>query len=855
MLPDYYPYIRDTVTITENLNEFCTRPSIGPVFLIGRLVQHAPGCNLRVTRNRVIIVADVYDGTNGMIDASATDRGGPGGIVTVMCRRSINARASASGGGGTAGTAGTAGSPGTANYHSDGYYETITDPDGTTHDVWHDEVDIPGADPTNGTPGGPGGPGGNGGSITFTSIEDETPPDLSAPGGWGGPGGPGGPAAQGPYSEGSLEGDPGEYGPQGADGQVNITTLDESAYVAGLQPLLNSTGRVYTNYWAPYRIVTGEYYYHLYNPGVPNSVKYGALAAIEFQRALELQPNNPDAIRLHRQLVGYAPTPGAAWVGGGANALGLPPDMDVVPNFDKYIEAFTRFLTPVLDFLSLGVEKILLTKTIANLADIAGQLSQQAVAAREDADRTLGIAKTEQTQADSDVAYAQAQLDQATTAINRAIVEAQQHHDPPSISFGDVVATVAEVGGAVLGVAAAIPTGGASLVAMAPSLMTLADTVFDNAAPIAQALLRGEEADLAKIREVYNTVGQDASAAISSARTVVNFTTVAQRLAQATTTQNSPHVALIKRGTELTHELLLARNRAVLARQRVDAGTARLARAQTVAAQADALQQKQILDAEAIKQAGLLAVSTAQSKADALLSLAFRAKRSVEIYTLKNEDAHFPLDAGRLSPDIWTDYYEREIDEIKLATELTSSWGDILDLVEMQADYIEYFDKPLDQDWIRRSFKPSDPQVADLKSLHRFTFTIDPVADVPADRFDAKIKSIRLALIGATHPEGEISCQIRHDGKYQQRRADNSVTTQWLLPKISTRGAKTTPLLPDEGFGDDPPLDAPKSLAFWGRGVGGNWQVIIPQQQFDTGLNLSGLTQIQLWIGYQFLHN
>ncbi|WP_405407201.1 hypothetical protein [Streptomyces decoyicus] len=76
-----------------------------------------------------------------------------------------------------------------------------------------------------------------------------------------------------------------------------------------------------------------------------------------------------------------------------------------------------------------------------------------------------------------------------------------------------------------------------------------------------------------------------------------------------------------------------------------------------------------------------------------------------------------------------------------------------------------------------------------------------------------------------------------------------------MLPKVSTRDAKTTLLLlPDEAFGDEPALDAPKSLAFWGRGVGGSWQLNIPQQQFDTGLNLNGLTQIQVWIGYQFLH-
>ncbi|THA74397.1 hypothetical protein E6R60_19830 [Streptomyces sp. A0642] len=855
MLPHYYPYIRDTVTITEKLNAFCARPTSGPVFLIGRVVQHEPGCNLRVTANRVIIVADVYDGSNGVIDAGATSRGGPGGAVTVMCRRSVNARVYAPGGYGTAGAAGADGSPGTASYHSDGYWETVTDDVyGTTRDVWHESVDIPGADPTNGGMGGPGGPGGSGGSITFTSIEDETPPDLSAAGGAGGPGGPGGAAAQGPFSSGSVEGEPGADGPGGPDGRVDVTTLGEADYVAGLRPLLDSAGPVFANYWAPYRIAVGDYFYHLYNPGVPERAAYGALAATEFKRALELQPDNADAIRLQRQLAGFPPAPGAAWVGGGANALGLPPDLDVVPNFDAYIEAFTRFLGPVLQFLGIGVNEIIAHKTIGDLAEIAGQLSLQATAARDDADRTLGIARTEQAQADSDLAYAQTQVDQATAAIGAAIVEAQHQPDPPGISFGDVVATIAEVGGAVLSVVAAVPTAGASLVALAPNLMLLADTVFDSAAPIAQALLRGDDADLTEINAAYAAVDQDASTVIGSARTVVNFVTVAQRLAQVTTAQNAPHVALIRRGTELTHDLLLARNRAVLARQRVDAGTARLTGAQYVAAQADALQHKQVLDAEAVKQAGMLAVSTAQSKADALLGLAFRAKRSVEIYTLKDENPHFPLDAGRISPDLSTDYYEKEIDEVRLASELTSSWGRILTLVHMQTDYTEYFDGPLDQDWIRQSFKPSDPQVADLKSLHRFAFTVDPVAGVPADHFDAKIKSIRLALIGASHPEGEISCEVRHDGRYQQRRPDQSVTTQWLLPKVSTRTAKTTPLLADEGLGYDPPLDAPKSLAFWGRGVGGNWQVTVPQKQFDTGLDLDGLTQIQVWIGYQFLH-
>jgi hypothetical protein len=55
-------------------------------------------------------------------------------------------------------------------------------------------------------------------------------------------------------------------------------------------------------------------------------------------------------------------------------------------------------------------------------------------------------------------------------------------------------------------------------------------------------------------------------------------------------------------------------------------------------------------------------------------------------------------------------------------------------------------------------------------------------------------------------------------------------------------------------FGSDPPLTAPQSLAFWGRGVAGLWDVTIPQSEFDLAPpDLSGLSEIQVWTGYQFV--
>jgi hypothetical protein len=857
MLPDYYPYIRDTVTIDSQLQEFCQRPSIGPVFLIGRIVQHAARCNLRVTTNPVIIVADVYDGTNGAIDATGPGRGAPGGTVTVMCRQSINAQINASGGWGTGGAPGTDGTPGTPDYHSDGYWETVTDPQtGETTQVWHDGEDIPGTLPTNGTKGGAGGPGGPGGTITFTSIEDQSTPWLSAAGGAGGPGGPGGAAAQGPYSEGSVDGDPGDDGQPGADGQVNFTNLDEEDYVAGLRPLLDSTGSPFANYWAPFRIVTGEYFYHRYNPGVPDRADYARLAGIEFERALELQPDNGDAIRLQRQLAGFPPSAGAAWVGGGSNALGFARDFDLLPDFDSYITAFNSFGALVLDFLLLGIPTILQGHLLGRLTEFVTLQAQQAAAARDNSRDDLAIAKTEQQQAGDDVHYAQQQLDQATSQVQQALTEMQQQAQSPSADIGGFLTTVAEVAGAVLSVVAAIPSGGVSLVALAPDLAALADSVTAAAPQVAQELITKWAADPQAAADAYKAVSADPAAAIPGGSSIINFVTMAQQLAQAGTPANSKYITVVQHGTELAHQLLIARNRAVLAGQRVDAGQARVTRAEAVVAQATALQSQLSLDAATIKQAGLLAIATAQSKAEALLGLAFRAQRSVEIYTLKNEQQHLFLDAGLISPDVARAYYEQDIDEGELANQLIASWANILAPLGLQTDYTSYFDQPHDQDWLRLSFTATDPQLNNLQTRHQFTFWLDP-SDVPAGRFDAKIKSLRLALVGAVHPAGEISCEVSHSGLYLQRTRDDKgnavIATQLLQPRVSTRPAKTTPLLPDEGLGDDPPLSAPQSLAYWGRGIGGDWQLTIPQDQFDSGLNLSGLTQVQVWIGYQFI--
>jgi hypothetical protein len=72
------------LTIDESVRTYYdSRPGGGPVLLLGRVVEHAT--TLRVHSEPLIIVADLYDGTNGSIDARGVNSGavGPPGLPVV----------------------------------------------------------------------------------------------------------------------------------------------------------------------------------------------------------------------------------------------------------------------------------------------------------------------------------------------------------------------------------------------------------------------------------------------------------------------------------------------------------------------------------------------------------------------------------------------------------------------------------------------------------------------------------------------------------------------------------------------------------------------------------------------------
>src|SRR5262249_32280444 len=109
--------------------------------------------------------------------------------------------------------------------------------------------------------------------------------------------------------------------------------------------------------WAEHRARVGEDFFRKYNSALPARRHFATLAADEFRAAILLQPGNARALELQSLLAGFpAALPGLAreiLIGGNANPLGLARDLDLIPRFEAYVDAFARFGALTLDFLGL----------------------------------------------------------------------------------------------------------------------------------------------------------------------------------------------------------------------------------------------------------------------------------------------------------------------------------------------------------------------------------------------------------------------------------------------------------------------------------------------------------------------
>jgi hypothetical protein len=861
--------IRDTLVIDEAVQRFYDAfAGEEPVVFLGRNVLHAPGKVLRLSGTPLLVIADRYDSGDGMIDGRGVDspatgavgasgrngqlvnerpdgpggdggrgrRGGDGGFgtsISLLCRTAGAVHVRTTGGRGAAGGTGGSGGRGV-----DGFFVFSGDPENPGDEI------VPGTRGGFGGPGGRGGDGGVGGDLVFICVDAPVDPVLVAGGGFGGPGGFGGTAGEDgartnefacPPDEG-----PGCRGPSGESGDFTdsppaslsvVSAIDfDGIMLATLGPLRDE--------WAEHRARVGEYFFRQYNAAIPNRRPLGRMAAHEFRETLVLQSGNAKALALQ------------ALLGGNGTPLGLARDLDLIPRFEAYIDAFARFGALTLDVLTLGTTALLSDVELTVLRSFAGLRVAEAEAMVAEAHEEEAIAKQAHQFALDEIAAVQRRLDGVRREIEAAIPRMRGHE----FGIGDIVGPLAAVAVAVVGVIGAVFTAGASLAAVVPALVALTSTLIDQGEPVVKAVFEGDDDERKEATKKYEEVGKDFTQVAESTQTVVNFVKLVERLGAGSQPQTAPQVALIKQGAELAHELLLAQHRVMLADSRNDAAQARQTRAAAFAALAARVASEIDAQAASVRAAGLLAIEAARSKVDLLLSLAFQAQRSLEIYTLEDHEADVLYDAGSIHPDIERGYAEGFVSNADLLIALNASWARLLEPANMQQDFLAFFSNPdLDSDVLRLPLR-------DRAFLHArrttgaATFRLEP-GKLPSGRFDTKVVGVAVALVGAISPDGVVSTEIEHLGRYEQRRRDGSIDTQILRPRRSTRLAPTRALeLPGVDFSTDPPLTAPQQLAFWGRGVAGEWTIrITPDQSGADEQDFGGLTEVQLWIKYQFL--
>ena len=843
-----WKYFRDEIIVNNDFNDFINASisglSQGSTLLIAaRSCQHEAGFAFKLPAGyNLTLVADTYDSAGGSIDVSGSsasgagtkgapgvtqstddigktgDTGGPGpagssgGTLKLFAKQLVKATLVSNGGtGGPGGPGGLGGVP--ARYvdkeQKGGFGFTG-----------------PGA----GGDGGTGGAGGNGGAVVVVSVGNSTSPapvQITSSGGLGGAGGIGGVGAIG--NQGKTRGKTGASGARGAvgqPGQTSVTQVLEAQYVAGV---LATLGTDATD-WAQYRLLVGEYFFRGYHAVTPCDTWRGT-ALGELTAALELNPGLTQAQTDMNHLL-Y-----------NRNLLGIARDVDVFPDFDRYesfVSAGALLMTSLGAFISNDL-------TAGVLSAEAGTTLQAQI---ETMQSSIGILQQEEQAAALDNQIAgqeKTDADKAVDDLNQQVIAAKEALDNASISFSDVVGVI----GTVVKVVMAIPTGGASLLSFAPDIAALSNALSGDsdaaAAASTTAVKTNDTSPLVKAAgNLKNLITQN----FAEVNNLINLTETIVNIGQATSAQEAAYKQLLAKSVAAVHTQLLAGLRSSqtgilqqVAVEKITQQTTDLQTAQSVLANITA-------NTETFDAAAQAIITTSRSYFETVARFAFYAARALEIYCLADLSAKIRFDYGYVHPDVDQDFAYKRLTGAQYAAAYQAAWSNLPTVMDYRQQYLDYFaNTPAD---FTRDIYQS--QVTDAVTLAAFIqqrtleFDIDLTDPALTGRAEAKAETVAVALIGPHGSTTFVDCLVEHSGVSTQRKVDGTLVTQYLRPHSTVVQIKFQALTPAD-LNANPtadPLTAPRSIAFWGRGVATRWRITIS----DANVDLSGLTEIQVGIGY-----
>jgi hypothetical protein len=626
----------------------------------------------------------------------------------------------------------------------------------------------------------------------------------------------------------------GNPGAAGASGTIDLQNLTFDAFwtMVAAEPFAKE--------WAKYRHSVGEYFFRCYIPGSSERDGYVGMAVDEFNAALRLDPTLSESI-LRRQQI---------W--NNMNPLGLPRDMDVIANFKEYISNLTNLTNLHVTFASIGSVFLLKSTELATFQDVFRSQRMQSQIRIESTMSEIEISVHEEKNLDTALKSVQTMMDTIAAQIEKAKEEMKRK----PVSFMDKLKDVAELAAVVASVVAAVPTGGASLLAMAPHVITFTKTAFDNFDPLLKAVIDGEDTEtLKKAKGQLEKVKDDRDKIQEASGKITDMVNFIDKIKAAKTPDNSKLVGLLQKAAELAYEYMLKQQDLQIAQMRTAGLKQRLASENELRAFHDQAIARTSIDENITREAGLKIIQSAFAQTDILLKFAFYAQRSIEIYLLVDQTQYVYYDAGRVHPDVEADCLPDPGSINALNTAYMESAKRLLDPTGMWKTWQDYFGQPLKDD-IRRLPVFNDPaDLAEFRTTYRLAFSFDVETELPSQRFFTKIQTIGIALVGAKGDGRMISCEIEHGGLYSQRKRDGQIVQVVQKARDDIVQAPVT-YLTDSGFqlAASPPLENTGSSPLWGMGLGGLYTITISTDEVaEHHVQLEGLQEIEVWIGYQFM--
>lgn len=859
--------IRDKIVVNADLKKeieaeisfrnLAKGTSIG---FIAREIVHDKSFDLKLEGFPLYVIADVYDGKGRAIDTSGSagaagaaggmglpgtasqnsgKDGGPGGSgkngmpgapaspITLIAVTVRQAKLIAQGGpGGAGGGGGTGGAGAKGKTSSSGKFDPI--------------------DPTNGGPGGNGGNGGSGGpgaqiTVHYAALEGALVMD-----GAGGVGGLKGAAGAG--GNGAAKGAAGKPGAAGAAGK-SVAGVKTQHAGAGLKSWDEQARGILGNTvekWADYRTRVGEYAFRRLS-GSQSGAQLRAFARDELLAATRLWSDTARAVQF------------LSYLDSNLTPVGVPYDHDVMPDFERFEKVLTDYGPMVQSLFSdalLLLQNAMISQInnaqlgidLGHIDGIRGALSLELLAKGQEEAIVAG-----------EIGHAQGRLDANEVALNQN--RAQQAKEKMEAANGDFLGTVLEVVGAVVAVAAAIYTGGATLGALsavlsAGGLLANADQALGWTYDKAKGTyVKGEQSlvnlfdwsgDKPKLKDEFKDLAGGIQDLVNKTK---DFIDKAEAVRSLLTAKVDGKLENAEKELLVQHiDLMFEVNTLGLKQEQIRLERAAIEQERSTA-EAD-YQAVEKLEGQVqgnIKSLGGIAqalIRQAQSYADLILKHIFYATRAYDLWTLSNATSSFTFDYGYLSPDEVEHAFQAAARGdgsriLGLTGKYLPSWNKLPDLIKLRDKHEKYSTDLQTDVWY---FNFTDPGVlASLKTHGSATFR----TEMPAGRFEAKVLNVGVALVGATAEDPSVTVIVEHTGDATVTRRDGKTVT-------IRQGIRREPVSASFDADDPGDLDEAEKQQFWGRSPAAVWRISIDKQSaVNSHLDLTGLAELQFAVYYK----